>query len=152
MIIKILKILTLYKDLTLTIQIEYPNFRLLKRRLLETSFFLLNFIINFMKKTLTFLFLSALAVYISGCAMAGAPVNGSLFSDVKGPVLITSESGGTKTGEATCTSILGLLATGDCSIAAAKKQGGITTVSHVDHHSTNLLGVLATYKTVVTGK
>lgn len=39
---------------------------------------------------------------------------------------------GQKTGKASMQSVLGLVAWGDASTAAAAKQGGITTVNHMD--------------------
>ena len=49
------------------------------------------------------------------------------------------------------TNILGLIATGDSSIDAAKKAGGIKDVSSVDHDSTSILGLFGTFCTVVKG-
>ena len=46
---------------------------------------------------------------------------------------------------------LGIIATGDASIDAAKKAGGITNVASVDHDSTSILGLFATFCTVVKG-
>ena len=39
--------------------------------------------------------------------------------------------------------------TGDASISAAMKNGGITRVHHVDNETTNLLGIYAKYVTIV---
>ena len=47
---------------------------------------------------------------------------------------------------------VGLIATGDASIDAAKKHGSITKVSSVDHSSTRILGYYAKFCTVVTGE
>lgn len=86
---------------------------------------------------------------LAGCATS-YPV-GSLFTDVQLPVAATGEAGGKKMGEAECTSILALVATGDCSIEAAKKKGKITKVTHVDWSAKNILGVIGNYKVVVYG-
>jgi hypothetical protein len=72
-------------------------------------------------------------------------------ADVKGPITATS-SVGTKQGQACARSYLGLIATGDASIEAAKRAGGITEVSVVDHHTTNVLGIVGDFCTVVKGK
>lgn len=99
------------------------------------------------------LFASALlvsATVLTGCATT-TPV-GNLLTDVTLPHSATSHASATKTGEATCQSILGLVATGDCSIDAAKKAGGIKTVSSVDFKANNILGVIGTYTTIVKGK
>ena len=57
-----------------------------------------------------------------------------------------------KTGEAKATSILGIIATGDASVAAAAKNGGITKVKTVDVKATSIIGIYATYTVVVTGE
>jgi len=71
---------------------------------------------------------------------------------MKLPQNVTSASGGSKTGVAVCTSILTLFAKGDCSVAAAKAEGGITTVTAVDWKVANVLGVYGTYTLTVTGE
>jgi hypothetical protein len=70
-----------------------------------------------------------------------------IFTSVSGPVAATGNSGGSKMGQATSTGILGF-AGGDASINTAAANGGITKISHVDYHTTGLLGIYA--KTVVT--
>jgi len=59
---------------------------------------------------------------------------------------------GSKVGTSEATSILGMVATGDASIEAAKNNGGITKVSHVDFNSDNILGVYGKYTTTVYGE
>ena len=59
---------------------------------------------------------------------------------------------GTKSGEACASSILGVFASGDASIAAAKAAGGITQVAHVDHTIMSILGIYASTCTVVVGQ
>jgi hypothetical protein len=92
-----------------------------------------------------------LALLTAGCQPVYSPVGGVIYADVMGPVTATS-SAATKEGKSCARSILGLIATGDASIAAAKKAGGITEVSSVDHHSTNILGIIADFCTIVKGK
>jgi hypothetical protein len=92
------------------------------------------------------------AAGLVGCATAQSPVPGMWYSDVRGPVMATDAHGGTAKGEACANSILGLVATGDASIDTAKKNGGIAQVVAIDHHSTSILGVMATYCTIVYGK
>jgi len=100
------------------------------------------------------------ALMSSGClfmGMAGAatPVTGVAFTDVKYPLAVTNLKGETqnlKRGEATCTSVLGLVATGDASIEAARLNGGITKVHWVDVSVRNILGLYAEYKVVVWGE
>lgn len=94
--------------------------------------------------------LSLIIVAASGCATS-FPVGG-LYTDVSLPVEATGAAGrASKVGTAECKSILTLVATGDCSIEAAKKQGGVTTVDHVDWHAENILGIIGNYKVTVYG-
>jgi len=58
---------------------------------------------------------------------------------------------GAKEGKACAESILGLIARGDASIEAAAKEGGITTVTTVSHHTTNMLGIIGEFCTIVHG-
>lgn len=100
--------------------------------------------------------LLALAVALAalnGCATAhggDAVAMGTIYSGYKSSGAIGTGAPG-KTGEACISSILGLVATGDASVEAAKKAGGITAVSHVDHEQFSVLGVYATSCTVVHG-
>ena len=95
------------------------------------------------------------SMLFGGCAAGPNPLTGFWYSDVKYPGYYdgASERGvGSKTGDATATSILGLVATGDASISAACSKGGIKTINTVDHHYTNILGLYAKWTTVVTGE
>ncbi len=49
-------------------------------------------------------------------------------------------------------SVFGLVATGDASIEAAAKQGGITVIHHVDWEVKNILGIIGTYRCNVYGE
>jgi len=44
-----------------------------------------------------------------------------------------------------------MFSSGDCSIDAAKKNGGITKVHHADWHAKNFLGLIGDYKLMVYG-
>ena len=57
-----------------------------------------------------------------------------------------------KTGRACMTSILGLVATGDASIEAAKAAGGIKEVVNMNYEVNNILGVYGQYCLVVKGR
>ena len=93
------------------------------------------------------------AMLFSSCAMVRtAPLTGLLYTSMKSPMGITSNAGASKVGSAEATSILGLVATGDASIDAAAKAGGITKIHHVDEESTAILGIIAKYKVVVYGE
>ncbi len=89
-------------------------------------------------------------VFLTGCAMV-TPMNGSLYTDLKGPVAMGDASGSSKVGTAKATAIIGI-ATGDASIEAAMRNGGITKVHHVDTQVKNILGIYAEYTTVVYGE
>jgi hypothetical protein len=88
---------------------------------------------------------------LMGCATM-IPMGG-LYTRVKLPMTATSNSGASsKTGEAQCISVLSLIAVGDCSIDAAKKNGGITKVNNVDWDTMNILGIYGSYKVIVSGE
>lgn len=88
---------------------------------------------------------------LSGCAIS--PVAGGI-------VTATQWSGGvsnpgvesTRTGEACAQSVLGLVAVGDASIHAAKRNGQITNVATVDHKTTNVAYFFGQFCTVVRGE
>jgi len=102
-------------------------------------------------KKFRFVLILGAAVLLAGCAML-VPM-GSVYTGVKLPMMATgNRSASTKTGEATCTSVLGVVAVGDCSIEAAMKNGGITKVNHVDWDVRNILGIYGTYKVIVSGE
>jgi len=101
-----------------------------------------------MKKTLLIL---ALAALFTGCATQ-MPI-GFLMTDNTLPMQVGDNSANSeKVGTATSLSYLGMIATGDCSIEAACKDGGITKISHVDRKVKNILGFAGEYTTIVYGE
>ena len=97
------------------------------------------------------LFAAILVVFLTGCA--STLPSGMIMTNLKLPIATTDATGSaSKVGEASCTSILTMVAKGDCSIETAKKNGGITHVHHIDWQVDNLLGIWATYKVVVYGE
>jgi hypothetical protein len=92
----------------------------------------------------------AAAILLSGCMPVYSPVIGVLFTDVNGP-LDAGDTVGTKEGTACAESILMLIARGDASIKAAAADGGIKKIASVDHHSENILGIIARFCTIVRG-
>ncbi len=87
----------------------------------------------------------------SGCAVN--PTHAIIYTNTTGPYQATSAKAAGKVGESeTCTNILGIIATGNCSIANAAKQGNITNVSTVNWQHTNFLGIYSSGKTIVTGE
>jgi hypothetical protein len=111
-----------------------------------------------MKKVLLLVALVAVCITMSGCgaviAMGGG---GILYQDTKAPAASLAYYGATttqgmKTGSAQFTSILGILATGDASLDAAMRAGGLTKLHHVDTQVTSILGIISTYKVIVYGE
>ncbi len=110
-----------------------------------------------MKKQIGKLSAVALSVaLLAGCA-ANSPVTGGLYTGVThsgvstGGILDNSFKAN-KEGVSSCTAVLGLIAVGDCSEDAAKRNGGITKVHSVKHKSTSLYVFFSNYKTIVTGE
>ncbi len=90
---------------------------------------------------------------LTGCAMVSrAPVTGLWYTDTHSGMAVSSNQAGNRVGEACATSILGLIATGDASIEAARRNGGITMVSSVDDSASSILGIYAKYCTIVRGR
>src|ERR1035437_5256129 len=89
----------------------------------------------------------ALVGLSTGCVVPMAPVGGTIYTDVSGPVSATSNTLGSKMGQASSEGVLGF-AWGDARIKTAAANGGITKIQNVDYHAQSVLGVWA--KTVVT--
>lgn len=69
------------------------------------------------------------------------------------PVNATSNKVGSKVGTASATGYFGVIfLDADASIQTAAKNGGITKISTVDVKQTNILGIIVTYETIVTGE
>jgi hypothetical protein len=103
-----------------------------------------------MKKLIGYASLVAVASLLAGCVGPMGPVGSTgafVYTDVSGPLLVTSHSSASKVGQASSTAII-CVATGDSSIKAAADSAGITKIQHVDYHTTSVLGVYA--KTTVT--
>lgn len=92
------------------------------------------------------------AVALVGCQPVASPLMGILYNETKFGWEATSNTDTTKEGKACANTILGMVATGDASISAAKKAGGITTVAHVDHSAKSIVGIVAEFCTIVYGK
>ena len=93
---------------------------------------------------------------LAGCAdWPRAGLNGALYANTTAPVAALpaeNTSATLKTGQACATSYLGLWASGDTSIEAAKRNGGITELATVEERFKHILfGIKADYCTVVTG-
>jgi hypothetical protein len=107
-----------------------------------------------MKRTIVCLSAVAVLAALTGCVAPMGPtsaVQGGIYTDVTGPVGVTSNVGASKVGEATSTGILGF-ATGDSSIKTAAANGGITKIQHVDFHTTTVIGIWGKTTTTVYGE
>ncbi|MCB0596079.1 MAG: hypothetical protein H6557_20260 [Lewinellaceae bacterium] len=97
--------------------------------------------------------ISAMAFMLSSCAAyVASPLTGFIYTDLKAPLMATSNPVATKVGTAEATSILGIVATGDASIEAAARKAGITRISHVDYEANSVLGVFAKFTVYVYGE
>ena len=94
-----------------------------------------------------------LSVLVTGCAGVVSPVGlGLIYTDVQGPIGATDESASSKRGSACASNYLGLFASGDASIEAAKRDGGISSVTSVDHDSMSVLMLYGRFCTIVVGE
>jgi hypothetical protein len=97
-----------------------------------------------MRKVILLIPLFALLL-VMGCSYGVGPQVGTMgwvYTDYHGPVTVTdSDAGFTKVGVSTYSNVLGIVATGDGSISAAMKDGGITRVHHIDYKNYTILGV-----------
>jgi len=92
------------------------------------------------RKTKFIALICALGLFLSSCSLT-LPVNA------------TGYAVGSKVGTAKATGYLGVLFfDADASIRTAAKNGGITRISSVDIKQTNLLGLIVTYETIVSGE
>lgn len=103
-----------------------------------------------MRKTYKLLSISALAAASLLFTSCGAPRVGAVYTDITAPIA-AGASTGSKVGTAKSTTYLGLIAVGDASIQAAKKNGNITTVNSADEQIKSILGIVTTYTTTVRG-
>jgi hypothetical protein len=101
----------------------------------------------------SFKWLMALAVAFGAIGCVGAPIVpplGLVYTDIDAPLSLLGGTGARR-GEASVTSILGLVSTGDGSVKAAAADGGISRVQRVDYEFFNVLGVYQRYTTVAYG-
>jgi len=107
-----------------------------------------------MKNRPILIILALLAFTLSGCAV-NSPVAGAFFTNVKSPqgdkVKLTAKSF-SKQGKSQCASYVMVVATGDCSVEEAMKNGSITEVHHVDQQSFSVWFFYQRYETHVYGE
>lgn len=87
---------------------------------------------------------------LSACSVVPSSHGFAIIGDTTEAVTVSNATG-TRMGKACGKNFLGLVATGDSSIAAAKRQGNITTVSSVDKQITRLL-IMSEVCTIVRGR
>jgi hypothetical protein len=104
-----------------------------------------------MCKSLKVLLVSAGLLTIVGCTSPSGPIFAAITLNERGPVAgFNSTASATKVGRARAEGII-LIGTGDASITAAARNGGITRIHHVDSESMNILGIYSRYETIVYG-
>ena len=95
--------------------------------------------------------ITAVGLSLTGCQIVSTPAMGWIVTDVKYGDTATTATAATKEGKACVQTILGWVSQGDASVAAAKAQGGITTVASVDHSADQILGIVGHWCTIVKG-
>ncbi len=96
-------------------------------------------------------FVAVVPLLVAGCQPVASHLIGTLYTNVKGPINATEASVGTREGKACAQTVLGLVATGDASIEAAMRAGGIKQASSVNYEANHILGIIGTFCTVVRG-
>ena len=105
-----------------------------------------------MKNSVLFVFLLGL-VLTGGCLVAPFQPPVGVVSVTTAP--LSTEGNwkiGSKRGEASSMSVLGLFASGDCSIATAARNGGLKEIGHVDYEYTNIIGIWQKATVIVYGE
>lgn len=106
-------------------------------------------------KKLALLAVLTASMMMSACAVI--PTNMSIFSPVAvdavspNQAFVNNNVKPLKRGESTQTGVV-LFSTGDASIEAAMKNGGITKVHHVDYKTTTVLFLYTKQTTIVYGE
>ena len=104
-----------------------------------------------MKKTImTVACALALTLGMTSCGSVG--LVGAVYTGYTEPAAVTSNELGSKVGQASAISVLGVAATGDAGINKAAKLAGITKVSHVDKKVVSVLGLFTKVTYTVYGE
>ncbi len=106
-----------------------------------------------MKRTSAAILASLLAFGVAGCLSAPFQPPGGMVSVTTAP--LSTEGNwdiGSKQGEASSYSVLGLYASGDCSIATAARNGGLKKIGHVDYKYFNIIGIWQEATVIVYGE
>lgn len=86
---------------------------------------------------------------MTSCGAVG--LVGAVYTGYTEPAAVTCNELGTKVGQASALSVLGVAA-GDAGINKAAKQAGITKVSHVDKKIVSVLGLFTKITYTVYGE
>ena len=100
------------------------------------------------------LFLIIALALLTGCASTGyvSTTGGALFQSTVEGLTVGHTSDTSKRGVSCAKNFLGVIASGDSSIEAAKRTAGIKDIATVDRHFQNILGLYGQVCTVVHGK
>lgn len=106
-------------------------------------------------KYLRFILIGLTVSLMWGCATSSpvvGAVNKTTHSGLGSIGIVSNNVKAVKEGRSECTSILGVYAYGDCSVEAAKTNGGIKKVSSVSHETDSIMFFYDNYTTVVKGE
>jgi len=93
-----------------------------------------------------------LAIGAAGCLCAPFQPPPAIVADYSAPLSTEGNwKTGSKTGKAEAICVLGIVATGDCSLNAAIKDGGLKSVSYADYDYFNVLGIYQRVTVKVVG-
>ena len=106
-----------------------------------------------MKKIPTTVLAALLTVGVAGCLSAPFQPPSGVVSVTTAPLSTEGNwNVGSKKGEASSFSVLGLYASGDCSIATAARNGGLKKIDHVDYAYVNVIGIWQKATVIVYGE
>jgi len=97
-------------------------------------------------------------LFAAGCTVSySAPVMppGGAVTNITAPMSTEFGEGvpaSMKQGRATATSILALVSTGDASVEAAARNGGLSTIHYADYSFMSILGLYTKFTTIVHGE
>jgi hypothetical protein len=110
-----------------------------------------------MRKSLALVVVVAMLVSVVGCQQYSVPVQPQvswIVMDVRRPLSADNQGvklpvANEKVGRATTKQYVGIVTSGDGSIEAAAKAGGITNISYVDYEYFSVLGAVYSEFTIV---
>ena len=108
-----------------------------------------------MHKKLGLVALGSSFVLFTGCLSAPfMPPMGGIYSEVNAPLSVDYDKTAitAKQGEASSVCILGMVSFGDVSTQTAAKNGGLTTIQHLDYKYFNVLGIYQKTTVVAHGE